>query len=89
MQPSHCHRSATSTMKNRKKDEFFGCDVQWQMEQGGQSGKAGLTKPLLVSVLAALCGMFVFGFNTGVINSPENVRPRQRAAANAPLLAPC
>lgn len=32
-----------------------------------------LTLNLLLSVIAALCGMFTFGYNTGVINSPKDV----------------
>lgn len=32
-----------------------------------------LTWNLVYSVLAALCGMFTFGYNTGVINSPKSV----------------
>ena len=32
-----------------------------------------MTVNLMVGVTAALCGMFTFGYNTGVINSPKKV----------------
>ncbi|KAK3923707.1 Glucose transporter type 1 [Frankliniella fusca] len=33
--------------------------------------RGSLTRQLVTSVVAALCGMFLFGYNTGVINSPK------------------
>ena len=35
--------------------------------------KQGLTPFLAYSILAAVLGMFQFGYNTGVINAPESV----------------
>ncbi|KAJ1521313.1 hypothetical protein ONE63_002990 [Megalurothrips usitatus] len=41
-------------------------------EDKAEAERGRVTAPLLIAVLGALCGMFVFGYNTGVINAPKN-----------------
>ena len=60
--------------KNKLLEQVRGKGDQCLMKDQSQCSSQGLTFFLAYSIFSAVLGMLQFGYNTGVINAPEQVK---------------